>query len=102
MDAIIDSTSENELDNLVFGMETDSFLLHKGVINANEFLSDILLKYHVSYSTIHEIAMASEETYDVYLDQIHQFLNSQKYYFFTSNYFSNQICKGVDLLREMK
>lgn len=49
----------------LFGLKTDSFEIVHGVIEKNQFLADILLKYHVPYPLIHEIAMESKKVFDV-------------------------------------
>ena len=51
--------------SFLFGYNVDSFIVRQGRIKANEFLSDILLKYNVPYSRIHELAINSRDIFDV-------------------------------------
>ena len=60
-----DSLSSIIESSLLFGINQDSFRIETGTIAKNEFLADILLRYNVEYATIHNIAMASKEVYDV-------------------------------------
>lgn len=48
-----------------YGIVVDSLFVIKGKVKKNEFLSDILLKYGVSYSTIDFIARNTKDTFDV-------------------------------------
>ena len=49
----------------LFDINIDDFTISREIIKANEFLSDILLRYNVPYAKIHELAMASKDVYDV-------------------------------------
>ncbi len=60
--AVVDSVQEPKE---IFGFVADSFEIHEGVIQPNDFLSNILLKYHVPYSEIDKLAKASKEVFDV-------------------------------------
>jgi len=51
--------------NYEFGINTDSFVVHKGIIQANQVLSNILLKHHVPYSEIDEIVQKSKNIFNV-------------------------------------
>jgi murein DD-endopeptidase MepM/ murein hydrolase activator NlpD len=48
-----------------YGFNLDSFTVHKGVIKPNEFLANILLKHHVPYPQIDQLAKQSKEIFDV-------------------------------------
>lgn len=48
-----------------YGIVVDSLFVIKEKVKKNEFLSDILLKYGVSYSTIDFIARHTRDTFDV-------------------------------------
>jgi murein DD-endopeptidase MepM/ murein hydrolase activator NlpD len=51
--------------NIEYGLNLDSFIVHKNAIKPNEFLANILLKYHVPYSEIDRLAKASSTVFDV-------------------------------------
>jgi len=51
--------------NLEYGLNLDSFIVHKNVIKPNEFLANILLKHHIPYPEIDRLAKASTEIFDV-------------------------------------
>jgi len=48
-----------------YGFNIDSFEVHKGVIKANEFLANILLKYHIPYNQIDQLAKQSRDIFNV-------------------------------------
>ena len=48
-----------------YGIVVDSFFVVKEKVKKNEFLSDILLKYGINYSTIDFIARHTKDTFDV-------------------------------------
>lgn len=48
-----------------YGLNIDSFIVHKNVIKSNEFLANILLKYNVPYSEIDNLAKSSRKIFDV-------------------------------------
>ena len=50
---------------LEFGIIVDSLHAIKEKVKKNEFLSDILLRYNISYSTIDYIARYTKDTFDV-------------------------------------
>lgn len=54
-----------DVPNIEFGLNLDSFIVVKEKIKPNEFLSNILLKHHIDYGTIDQLAKKSKETYDV-------------------------------------
>jgi murein DD-endopeptidase MepM/ murein hydrolase activator NlpD len=57
--------SSEQIINIEYGLPADSFNIHKGVIKPNQFLADILLKYHVSYPEIDRLVKKAKETFDV-------------------------------------
>lgn len=57
--------STEQIINIEYGLPADSFNIHKGVIKPNQFLADILLKYHVSYPEIDRLVKKAKETFDV-------------------------------------
>lgn len=61
----IEHEVEERVPEFAYGFSLDSFKLETGVIKANEFLADILLKYHVDYVTIQNLADASKKVFDV-------------------------------------
>ncbi len=68
VDNCVDSgttTEVNKIINIEYGIETDSFLVVKDQVKKNQNLSSILLPYHVSYTTIDQLAKASKEVFDV-------------------------------------
>ena len=48
-----------------YGIVIDSLSVDSGVVKKNEFLSDILLRHNVSYSTIDKLAKDTRDTFDV-------------------------------------
>ena len=48
-----------------YGIETDSFTVYKDVIQPNEFLANILLKYNIPYPEIDALAKESKTIFDV-------------------------------------
>ncbi len=62
---IQDTLIVEEEGGLLFGIDSDSFIVENGIIAKNEFLADILLRYNVDYAIIHNIAMASKDVFDV-------------------------------------
>ena len=48
-----------------YGLNLDSFIVHKNIIKPNEFLANILLKHHVPYSEIDRLAKESVRVFDV-------------------------------------
>ncbi len=48
-----------------YGLNMDSFIIHKNTIEPNQFLANILLKYHVPYPEIDKLAKQSKEIFDV-------------------------------------
>ncbi|PKP40506.1 MAG: hypothetical protein CVT95_13570, partial [Bacteroidetes bacterium HGW-Bacteroidetes-12] len=59
---------ENEeifLPTIEYGIEMDSFMVYKDVIEPNQFLANILLKYHIPYTEIDMLAKMSREIFDV-------------------------------------
>ncbi len=47
-----------------YGLAVDSFIIHTGIIQKNQSLSDLLLEYGVSGKDIHEIATNHNEVFD--------------------------------------
>jgi len=54
-----------EEPKMEFGFLVDSFDVHKGEIQRNQFLADILLKYHVSYPEIDRLVKTADTIFDV-------------------------------------
>ncbi len=48
-----------------FGFDFNRYFVEEGTIKENEFLADILLRYNVSYETIHSVAQAAEDVFSV-------------------------------------
>ncbi len=48
-----------------FGLCIDSFKVIKAEIKPNQFLADILLKYHIPYSTIDKLVRETKKVFDV-------------------------------------
>ena len=57
-----DSIPENKIQ---FGINTDSFKIIQSTIQKNEFLANILLPFHIDYSTIDALAKKSRSIFDV-------------------------------------
>ena len=51
--------------NIEYGLNLDSFIVHRNLIEPNQFLANILLKYHVPYTEIDLLAKQSKEVFDV-------------------------------------
>ncbi len=70
-----DSPEENLAEEIVaelppppdqrYGIEVDGYTIVEGTIGKNQFLSDILLKYDVTYGTIANLETASKDVHDV-------------------------------------
>jgi len=50
---------------LIYGINVDSLEVVQGIVQPNEFLANILLKYHLSYPEIHALATTSKDIFDV-------------------------------------
>lgn len=48
-----------------YGIMVDTLSVDSGIVKKNEFLSDILLRHNVSYSTIDKLAKDTRDTFDV-------------------------------------
>ncbi|NQX97630.1 MAG: M23 family peptidase, partial [Flavobacteriales bacterium] len=48
-----------------YGINLDSFIVHKEVIKANQFLANILLKHHIPYVYIDKLAKQSDSIFNV-------------------------------------
>ncbi len=57
--------SENHEPLLIYGIAADSLLVFRETVKKNEFLSDLLLNYHVDYPTIDLLAKRSQPVFDV-------------------------------------
>lgn len=57
--------STEQIVNIEYGLPVDSFEIYKGTIQPNQFLADILLKYHVSYPEIDRLVKKAQQTFDV-------------------------------------
>ncbi|PLX05066.1 MAG: metalloendopeptidase [Marinilabiliales bacterium] len=64
-DAVLDSEEIVYVPKTEYGIIVDSLFVVKEKVKKNEFLSDILLKYGVSYSTIDHLARFTRDTFDV-------------------------------------
>lgn len=51
--------------NILFGFDLDVFKMTEKTIQKNEFLSEILTREGVAYSTIHELSQKAQNVYDV-------------------------------------
>ncbi len=54
-----------EPENLLFGLNVDSFIIENNIIKRNEFLATILLKYDIPYKKIDLLAQKSRPVFDV-------------------------------------
>ncbi len=61
----LNSSEQDKISHIEYGMETDSFLVIKDQVKRNQNLSSILLPYNVPYATIDQLAKASKEVFDV-------------------------------------
>ncbi len=59
------STEEIHIPSMVYGINVDTLTVVTGKVKRNEFLSDILLKYGVSYGDIDYIARHTKDVFDV-------------------------------------
>ncbi|MCB0640400.1 MAG: peptidoglycan DD-metalloendopeptidase family protein, partial [Phaeodactylibacter sp.] len=55
------------IPNLKYGFALDTFQVFEGEIQPNEFLSDLLGRYHVDYVTVDQLARNSKEVLDIRL-----------------------------------
>lgn len=58
-------SEENEESELYFGLPIHEYTLEEGVVNRNEFLSNILQRHQVDLATISKLAEKSKEVFDV-------------------------------------
>lgn len=63
--AMVDDCVDSIQNKSVFGLETDSFTLIKGVVAKNQSLSQILQQYRVGSKEIFELAQASDTVFNV-------------------------------------
>ncbi|MGB0881954.1 MAG: peptidoglycan DD-metalloendopeptidase family protein [Vicingaceae bacterium] len=61
----VDETIPVYQPNMEYGLNLDSFIVHKNAIKPNEFLANILLKHHVPYPEIDNLAKGSKKVFDV-------------------------------------
>lgn len=47
-----------------YGIPIDSYTIHQGEIRNNQFLADVLLKYHISYPEIDKLVKAAKGVFD--------------------------------------
>lgn len=59
------SPKEIHIPSIAYGINVDTLTVVTGVVRKNEFLSDILLKYGVSYGDIDYIARHTKNVFDV-------------------------------------
>jgi murein DD-endopeptidase MepM/ murein hydrolase activator NlpD len=57
--------TKEEVNNIEFGLNKDSFHIVEARIKPNEFLANILLPHHIDYQLIDLLAKKSREIYDV-------------------------------------
>lgn len=63
---VVQTTNEDSfLPTIEYGIEMDSFMVYKDVIEPNQFLSNILLKYHIPYTEIDMLVKMSKDVFDV-------------------------------------
>lgn len=63
---IVEEAAEDPApQKLIFGLPEDSFYVYQSKIKRNEFLANILLKYHVDYTTIDQLSKKSKAVFDV-------------------------------------
>lgn len=62
---LVEEKIETYKPTMEYGLNLDSFIVHKNVIKPNEFLANILLKHHVPYPEIDKLAKASVAVFDV-------------------------------------
>ena len=53
------------IPTIKYGFALDTFQVTKQLIKNNQFLADILLKHHIDYVTIDELARNTKEVFDV-------------------------------------
>lgn len=59
-------TEESTLDmEQAYGFDLDSFEMHTGTMQKNEFLGSILLRYRINYQEIEKLSRQSKEVFDV-------------------------------------
>ncbi|MDB4334904.1 peptidoglycan DD-metalloendopeptidase family protein [bacterium] len=91
------------IPNLLLGIDVDSFLVENGKVKRNQNLSDILLKYDVSYATINSLANCSKEVFDVRKmkkdNSYHLFLDKDSAN--TAKYFAYEISKTEYLVLQL-
>lgn len=51
--------------DIAYGIVIDSLLVDTAIVKRNEYLSDILLRYNVSYATIDKLAKGTKKIFDV-------------------------------------
>lgn len=56
---------EEPIENLLYGLPADSFLVYQAEVAPNEFFSHILNRYGIPYSTIEELVKKSSGIFDV-------------------------------------
>lgn len=72
-----------------YGMRTDTFSIHKGEINPNEIITNLLLKFKIPQEEIFEMVTKSKGVYDIERN----FIAGKKYTFFCSkNSLNNPKC----------
>lgn len=75
------------------GIVADSLLLYEGIIKKNQNLSEILLKFNISYALIAQLANKSKEVFDV-----RKFVVGKKYNVFYSN---DTLQKAISFIYEI-
>ncbi|HIA36963.1 MAG TPA: peptidase M23 [Flavobacteriales bacterium] len=75
------------------GIVADSLLLYEGIIKKNQNLSEILLKFNISYALIAQLANKSKEVFEV-----RKFVVGKKYNVFYSN---DTLQKAISFIYEI-
>ncbi len=62
---VVQRQKEQHVPKMLYGINIDSLKVETGIVKKNQFLADILLRYHVDYATIDYIAKQTKDTFDV-------------------------------------
>lgn len=65
VDEVMDKVEQKYIPKLHYGINIDSLNVFKGKIKNNEFLSNLLLPYGVSYQQIHQLKEKSKDIFDL-------------------------------------
>lgn len=61
----LEQTASKLEPTLLYGLPVDSFEIHRGTIQKNQFLSTLLAQYNVPYTQVDELVRNSSEVFDV-------------------------------------